>query len=73
MSPDAVSNVSMLAAAGLVNAANLTTEDQAVIAQLSEAEVTTLISIATRLYPDKRTMLKEHDLLEGVIRLFVPL
>jgi hypothetical protein len=74
MSPTPISpNVDQLAQAGLVNPANLSDADREVIAQLSDAEVTTLISIATRLYADNPSMRKEIELKEGKVRLMVPL
>jgi hypothetical protein len=73
MSPTPGSNVTKLAQAGLVTVANLSDQDLAVINELSDAEVTTLISIAQRLYPDNPSLMKEVDLAAGEIRLMVPL
>jgi hypothetical protein len=63
----------MLTSAGLINPEHLTHEDENVIDQLSEAEVSTLISIAQRLYASNPWVLKELNLKEGDIRLMVPL
>lgn len=73
MSPTPISNVDQLAQAGLVNPSNLSDADRDVIAQLSEPEVSALISIATRLYGSNPSIRKEIELMDGKIRLMVPL
>jgi hypothetical protein len=73
MSPSSSPNIAMLTSAGLINPEHLTRQDENVIDQLSEAEVSTLISIAQRLYAGNPSILKELNLKEGFIRLMVPL
>jgi hypothetical protein len=67
------SKIGRLAEAGLVSTDNLTHDDRGVIDQLTEEEITVLIQVATRLYPDARAMVRLGDLGDGLIRLCVPL
>jgi hypothetical protein len=65
--------IERLAQAGLVNLQVLTPEDAAVLSQLTEQEVRVLIEVATRLYPDAKSILKLGVLLGDRPRLCVPL
>ena len=65
--------IERLGQAGLINVDVLTPEDTKVLEQLSEQEVRVLIEVATRLYPDAKSILKVGDLLSGAPRLCVPL
>jgi hypothetical protein len=59
--------------AGLIQVSNLDSNDLAVIEQLTDDEVTVLIQVAVRLYPEVRGIVKLGDLQQGELRLCVPL
>ncbi|MGH9372077.1 MAG: aroma-sacti cluster domain-containing protein [Vicinamibacterales bacterium] len=65
--------VQQLVEAGIVDTSFLTDDDLAVLQELTQQEVNVLIQVATRLYPDARSLLKTHDLKAGAVRLCVPL
>lgn len=66
------SNVQRLIDAGIVSS-DLSESDQEMIDQLTELEVTTLIGVATRLYPNDPMAVKIEDLRSGQLRIFFPL
>lgn len=65
--------VQRLADAGLVDTAALTPEDRHTIDQLTEAEVSVLIEVATRLYPEARGLVKLTDMDRRRVRICLPL
>lgn len=65
--------VQLLEEAGLVQASALSDADREVISQLSDAEVTVLIEVARRLYPDDPGLIKFNPLAGGLARICVPL
>jgi hypothetical protein len=67
------SQIKRLADAGLVDPDKLEHEDRALLEQLTEEEVTVLLQIVTRLYPEARSIVKVGDLHRGLMRLCVPL
>ena len=69
----ATPNVTLFAQAGLLDPADLTPEDREVIEQLTESEVQALISIASRIYPQERGIVKLSDLGRKSFRICVPL
>jgi hypothetical protein len=62
-----------LAEAGLVNPDALDDQDRALLEQLTDEEVTVLVQIVTRLYPESRSLVKIVDLGRNLPRLCVPL
>lgn len=62
-----------LAEAGLVNPDALDDQDRALLEQLTDEEVTVLVQIVTRLYPEARSLVKIVDLGRNLPRLCVPL
>lgn len=67
------SQIERLANAGLLDPDTLEHEDRALLEQLTEEEVTVLLQIVTRLYPEARSMVKLGDLGHSRMRIFVPL
>jgi hypothetical protein len=67
------SQMKRLADAGLVNPDALEDEDRDLLEQLTGDEVTVLIQIVTRLYPEARSMVKVGDLSRSLMRICVPL
>lgn len=70
---DEKTNIERLVAAGLVVEAALDLEDRATIAKLTDADVTQLIDLSRRLYPDDPSMMKLRTHSSGQARLFFPL
>lgn len=66
-------NLDRLVAAGILEAQNLSQQDRATINDLTPDEVTTLIQIATRAYPDDRTAVQIANLRTGRLRIMFPL
>jgi hypothetical protein len=66
-------NLQRFADAGIIDVKNLSQADRALIVSLSEQEVTTLIGVATRLYPQDPTAAGIQNLLTGQLRLCLPL
>jgi hypothetical protein len=62
-----------LAEGGLVNPDALGDDDRALLEQLTDDEIAVLVQIATRLYPEARSMVKVGDLRQKAMRLCVPL
>jgi hypothetical protein len=67
------SQINRLADAGLLNRDALADEDRALLEQLTEEEVTVLLQIVTRLYPEARSLVKVGDLGRSLMRICVPL
>jgi hypothetical protein len=67
------SQTKRLAQAGLVDPDALDDKDRALLEQLTESEVTVLLQIVNRLYPEARSMVKVGDLTHKLVRLCVPL
>ena len=67
------SQITRLAKAGLLDPDALDDNDRAVLEQLTEAEVTVLLEIATRLYPEDPSMVKLGNLRHSRMRIYVPL
>lgn len=67
------SQIKRLADAGLVDADMLDDEDRAVLEQLTDEEVTVLVQLATRLYPEAPAFVKVGNLRQKRLRICVPL
>ena len=68
-----MSKISRLGDAGLLDPATVTDPDREVIERLTDAEIDTLIQIATRIYPEGHQIVKLGDLAHGMARMYVPL
>jgi hypothetical protein len=66
-------NVTRLVQASLVDPANLTEDDLAVIGQLTTQEIEMMIQIAQRAYGPGAEMIKSVDLRTGRLRICFPL
>jgi hypothetical protein len=66
-------NLERFVDAGIIDVKSLSQADRSLISSLSEQEVTTLIAVATRLYPNDPTALGIQDLRTGQLRICLPL
>jgi hypothetical protein len=66
-------NVTRLAQAGLLEPANLSAEDIALIDTLTNQEVSMVIQIAQKTYGSDAQMVKSADLRTGLLRICFPL
>jgi hypothetical protein len=66
-------NLRRFADAGIIDVKALSQADRELIVSLSEQEATTLIAVATRLYPEDPAAVGLQNLRTGKLRLCLPL
>ena len=66
-------NITRLEDAGLLEPSSLTGADREKIEELTSGEVTLLIQVAKKLYPDDPSVLRTTNLKTGKLRIMFPL